>query len=59
MQVFIVIALLVAAVFASYKLAIEKQQNKIVWPAVTLLIGPGIFIIQYLTSIFINKRKIA
>lgn len=59
MQVFIVIALLVAAVFASYKLAIEKQQNKIVWPAVTLLIGPGVFIIQYLTSIFINKRKIA
>lgn len=58
MQVFIVIALLVAAVFASYKLAIEKQQNKIIWPAITLLIGPGIFIIQYLTSIFIDKRKI-
>ena len=59
MQFLIVIALLLAAVFASYKLAIEKQQNKIVWPAVTLLIGPGVFIIQYLTSIFINKRKIA
>lgn len=59
MQVFIVLALLVAAVFASYKLAIEKEQNKIIWPAVTLLIGPGIFIIQYLVSVFINKRKIA
>lgn len=59
MQSFIVIALLVAAVFASYKLAIEKQQNKIVWPVVTLLIGPGIFIIQYLVSCFTNKTKIA
>lgn len=59
MQVFIVVALLVAAVFASYKLALEKEQNKIIWPAVTLLIGPGIFIIQYLVSVFINKRKIA
>lgn len=59
MQVFIVLALLIAAVFASYKLALEKQQNKIIWPAITLLIGPGIFIIQYLVSIFIDKRKIA
>ena len=59
MQVFIVLALLVAAVFASYKLAIEKEQNKIIWPAVTLLIGPGIFIVQYLVSVFINKREVA
>ena len=59
MQVFIVLALLVAAVFASYKLALEKQQNKIIWPALTLLIGPGIFIIQYLVSVFTDKRKIA
>ncbi len=59
MQVFIVLALLVAAVFASYKLALEKQQNKIIWPVITLLIGPGIFIIQYLVSIFTDKRKIA
>lgn len=59
MQVFIVLALLVAAVFASYKLALEKQQNKIIWPVITLLIGPGIFIIQYLVSVFTDKRKIA
>ena len=59
MQAFIVIGLLVAAVFASYKLAIEKQQNKIIWPAITLLIGPGIFIIQYLVSVFKNNKKVA
>ena len=59
MQAFIVIGLLVAAVFASYKLAIEKQQNKIIWPAITLLIGPAIFIIQYLVSVFKNNKKFA
>lgn len=59
MQAFIVIGLLVAAVFASYKLAIKKQQNKIIWPAITLLIGPGIFIIQYLVSVFKNNKKFA
>lgn len=59
MNFIIVIALLVGAVFASYKLAIEKGQHKIIWPLITLVIGPGIFIIQYLTSIFVDKRKMA
>ena len=59
MQAFIVVGLLVAAVFASYKLAIEKEQHKIVWPIMTLLVGPSVFIIQYLTSVFVDKRKIS
>lgn len=57
MQFLIVIALLLEAVFASYKLAIEKQQNKIIWPATVLLIGPGLFIVQYLVAEFVNKKK--
>ena len=59
MDFIVVIGILAAAVFASYKLAIEKQQNKIIWPAITLLIGPGIFIIQYLVSVFKNNKKFA
>ena len=49
-------ALLIAAVFCSYKLAKEKVQNQFVWPKLTALLGPGIFIIQYLVTIFMNKK---
>ena len=48
--------LLIAAVFCSYKLAKEKVQNQFVWPILTALLGPGIFIIQYLVTIFMNKK---
>lgn len=50
-------ALLIAAVFCSYKLAKEKLQNHILWPVLTMLLGPGIFIIQYLVTTF-KKKKI-
>ena len=50
-------ALLIAAVFCSYKLAKEKLQNHILWPILTILLGPGIFIIQYLVTTF-KKKKI-
>lgn len=59
MDFIVVIGILAAAVFASYKLAIEKEQHKIVWPIMTLLVGPSVFIIQYLTSVFVDKRKIS
>ncbi len=49
-------ALLIAAVFCSYKLAKEKLQNHLVWPILTALLGPGIFIVQYLVTIFMNKK---
>ena len=48
--------LLIAAVFCSYKLAKEKVHNQFVWPILTALLGPGIFIIQYLVTIFMNKK---
>lgn len=50
-------ALLIAAGFCSYKLAKEKLQNNILWPVLTMLLGPGIFIIQYLVTTF-KKKKI-
>lgn len=51
-------ALLIAAVFCSYKLAKEKVQNQIVWPILTALLGPGIFIVQYLVTIFMEKKLV-
>ena len=49
-------ALLIASGFCSYKLAKEKLQNHILWPILTILLGPGIFIIQYLVTTFKNKK---
>lgn len=51
-------ALLIAAVFCSYKLAKEKVQNIIVWPVLTALLGPGVFIVQYLVTIFMQKKLV-
>lgn len=50
--------LLIAAVFCSYRLAKEKMQNQLAWPILTVLLGPGIFIIQYLVTIFMNKKLV-
>ena len=50
--------LLIAAVFCSYRLAKEKMQNQLVWPILTVLLGPGIFIIQYLVTILMNKKLV-
>ena len=51
-------ALLIAAVFCSYKLAKEKAQNHIVWPVLKVVLGPGIFIVQYLVTIFMEKKLV-
>lgn len=51
-------ALLIASVYCSYKLAKEKSQNHIVWPIGTVILGPAIFIIQYLATIFNEKKMI-
>lgn len=48
--------LLIAAVFCSYKLAKEKVQNHILWPISMVILGPGVFIIQYLVTIFKEKK---
>lgn len=46
--------LLIASVFCSFKLAKEKKQNHFVWPILTAFLGPAIFILQYITTIFIK-----
>ena len=50
--------LLIASIYCSFKLATEKMQNKIVWPILTALLLPGIFIIQYLVTTFTKKRML-
>ncbi|MEN8076804.1 hypothetical protein ABFP60_07545 [Clostridioides difficile] len=49
-------ALIIVSVFCSFKLAKEKSQNHIIWPIATALVGPVIFIVQYLVTTF-NKKK--
>lgn len=51
-------ALLIASVFSSFRLAKEKTQNHIIWPLLTLFLGPVIFIIQYLLTTFVKKKVI-
>ena len=42
--------LLIISVFCSYNLAKENVQNKLIWPILTVILGPAIFIIQYLVD---------
>lgn len=51
-------AMLIAAVFCSYNLAKETTQNHIIWPIATVVLGPAIFIIQYLITTFKKKNII-
>ena len=50
----IMVILLIASVFASYKLAEEKGQNKLIWAVITALVGPFVLAIQYLVSYYKN-----
>ena len=50
-------AMLIAAIFCSFKLAKEKNQNAIVWPVITALLGPIIFIVQYMVTTFNIKKE--
>lgn len=49
---------LVLSAFASFKLAEEKGQNKIIWAAVTVFLGPTVLVVQYLLSCYKNKYAI-
>ncbi len=44
------ILLLIISAFASFKLAEEKEQNKILWTVATAFFGPTVLAIQYLIS---------
>lgn len=59
MNLIIALTIMIGAVIASYYLAVEKGQQKFVWPIATTLIGPGVFIVQYLVVVFNQKRKMA
>lgn len=50
--------LLIISVFCSYNLAKENVQNKFIWPILTVILGPAIFIIQYLVTIFMKKKLV-
>lgn len=52
------ILLLAVSAFASYKLAEEKGQNKIIWTVVTALVGPIVVAIQYLISWYQYKNSV-
>jgi hypothetical protein len=44
------VLLLLLSAFASFKLAEEKGQNKILWTVATAFVGPIVLAVQYLTS---------
>lgn len=48
----------VGCMYASYKMAIEKNQNKIVWTIVAFLFGPVPVVIQYIVADFTKTRSL-
>ncbi|MDU5108603.1 MULTISPECIES: hypothetical protein [unclassified Clostridium] len=53
-----IIILLLISVFASFKLAEEKGQNKFIWALATAFIGPFVLGIQYLVSWYKFRNSI-
>ena len=50
MSFIVVYAILILAAYCSFKLAKEKGQNHIIWPILTILLGPSIFVVQYIAT---------
>lgn len=58
MDLIVMLMVVGASVYASYKMAIEKAQNKIVWPVAAALFGPVPVVLQYIVAdITQEKRK--
>ena len=53
-----VIFLIAISAFASYKLAEEKGQNKILWTVGTAFVGPLLVAVQYLLSWYNCKNEV-
>ncbi|MBD7913837.1 hypothetical protein H9660_01620 [Clostridium sp. Sa3CUN1] len=53
-----VILVLAISAFASYKLAEEKRQNKILWTIGTALVGPLLLVVQYLLAWYSCKNEV-
>jgi len=54
----LVIILLLISAFSSFRLAEEKGQNKILWTAATLFVGPVVLAVQYLFSLYNFKNSL-
>lgn len=50
------ILLLLLSAFASFKLAEEKNQNKVLWTIATAFVGPTVLAVQYLISWYRDKN---
>lgn len=46
-----------ASIYASYKMALDKSQNKIGWPVAAAMFGPAPVIIQYIASDVAKGKK--
>lgn len=57
MSLIVSYAILIATIYASFKLAKEKGQHHIIWPVLTAVLGPVIFIVQYLSTT-LGKKSI-
>ena len=57
MSFIVVYAILILAAYCSFKLAKEKGQNHIIWPILTILLGPSIFVVKYLATT-LGKKSI-
>lgn len=53
-----VLLLLALSAFASFKLAEEKGQNKIIWTVITAVAGPTTLAVQYLLSCYKDKYAV-
>lgn len=48
----------VGCMYASYKMATEKNQNKIIWVIVAFLFGPVPVVIQYIVADFSKSKSV-
>ncbi|MBQ6820734.1 MAG: hypothetical protein IJO26_05510 [Clostridium sp.] len=51
------IIIIIASAVASFKLAEEKGQNKILWTIFTVYFGPTVLAIQYLATLYIARNS--
>lgn len=57
MELILSFAILGASIYASYKMALDKNQNKIAWPVAATLFGPVPVIIQYIAADIAQEKS--
>ena len=58
MNIILSYAVLIASIYCSFRLAKEKEQNTMIWPIITAIMGPLVFIVQYLVTTFTKKESL-